>query len=116
VVECSQIECEDAPVHGVIYLVYPFAIGIFKYRAARQRKRKYERGSSLISAREVMKQIGRDKEKADLPFGEVRLPVSAEPKHAFIVGRPGVGKTVFLSQVLERLKERGERGIVYDFK
>ncbi len=101
---------------GVVYFFYPLVIGIFKYRAVRQRKRKYERGASLISPREVIKQIGKDKEKADLPFGEVRLPVSAEPKHAFIVGRPGVGKTVFLSQVLASLKERGERGIVYDFK
>ncbi len=101
---------------GVVYIFYPLAIGIFKFRAVKQRKRKYERGASLITEREVMKQIKKDKEKAALPLGEVRLPVSAEPKHAFIVGRPGVGKTVFLSQVLERLKERGERGIVYDFK
>ncbi|MBF0558678.1 MAG: type IV secretion system DNA-binding domain-containing protein [Nitrospirae bacterium] len=101
---------------GVVYLFFPIVIGIFKYRAVRQRKRKYERGAILTTPREINKQIRKDKENADLPFGGVRLPVSAEPKHTFIVGRPGVGKTVFLSQVLERLKERGDRGIVYDFK
>lgn len=99
-----------------IYLLFPVVIILFRRRAVKQKERVYERGAVLMPERQLMKGMRRKREQVDLPFGGVRLPVSAEPKHAFIVGRPGVGKTVFLSQVLERLKERGERGIVYDFK
>jgi type IV secretory pathway TraG/TraD family ATPase VirD4 len=99
-----------------VYLLFPVVISLFRRRAVKQKKRVYERGAVLMPERKLMRQMRKRREQVDLPFGEVKLPVSAEPKHTFIVGRPGVGKTVFLSQVLGRLKERGERGIVYDFK
>ncbi|MBI3755388.1 MAG: type IV secretion system DNA-binding domain-containing protein, partial [Deltaproteobacteria bacterium] len=63
--------------------------------------------------KELIKKSG---EKVDIPVGDIYLPVNAEVKHAFVIGRPGVGKTVMMSQVLQRLKERKAKGIVYDFK
>lgn len=49
-------------------------------------------------------------------MGPIQIPRSAEIKHFFVVGRPGVGKTVAMSQVIARVKERGAKGVVYDFK
>ena len=97
---------------AVIYFAFPFAIGIFKGRAKKQSSTKHLNGVCLISAEEFARQIG----KGDLPFGSFRLPWKEETKHCLTIGRPGTGKTVFLSQVVERLSERKAKGVIYDFK
>jgi type IV secretory pathway TraG/TraD family ATPase VirD4 len=97
---------------AVIYFAYPFAIGIFKSRAKNQSRTKHLNGAGLISAEQFARQIG----KGDLPFGSFRLPWKEETKHCLTIGRPGTGKTVFLSQVVERLSERKAKGVIYDFK
>jgi len=77
-----------------------------------QSRTKHLNGAGLISADEFARQIG----KGDLPFGSFRLPWKEETKHCLTIGRPGTGKTVFLSQVVERLAERNAKGVIYDFK
>ena len=95
-----------------IYLFYPFVIRYFGRRARRQSEPKYVRGARLIHHRDFKKRIGR----GDLPFGAFRLPRDEEIKHVFCIGRPGTGKTVLLSQIVERLRERNEKAVIYDFK
>lgn len=97
---------------SVIYFAYPFAIGFFKARAKKQSKTKHVSGAGLITPEEFAARIG----KGDLPFGSFRLPWKEETKHCLTVGRPGTGKTVFLSQIVERLIQRKAKGIIYDFK
>jgi type IV secretory pathway TraG/TraD family ATPase VirD4 len=105
-----------AIVSCAVYLLYPLVLLLFKRRAQNQSDKSYVRGGHLISAKEYDRILKKHGESCDLPFGTVSMPRSAETKHTFIVGRPGVGKTVMLSQILERLKQRGEKAIVYDFK
>ncbi len=97
---------------AVIYFAYPFTIGLFKARSKKQSSTKHINGAGLVSPEEFARQIG----KGDLPFGSFRLPWKEETKHCLTVGRPGTGKTVFLSQIVERLTERKAKGIIYDFK
>jgi type IV secretory pathway TraG/TraD family ATPase VirD4 len=97
---------------AVIYFAHPFAIGMFKARSINRSRTKHLSGAGLISADEFARQIG----KGDLPFGSFRLPWKEETKHCLTIGRPGTGKTVFLSQVVERLAERKAKGVIYDFK
>ena len=66
----------------------------FKNRADSQTDQKFIRGSKKITTQEYESQAKKDDEELDIPFGTVKMPISAEPKHTFIVGRPGVGKTV----------------------
>jgi type IV conjugative transfer system coupling protein TraD len=99
----------------LIYLLY-IPINIFFYRRAKeQSKSKFIRGSELVTPT-LLNKIIKKSEKVYLPIGEVSMPVSSEPKHTFIVGRPGVGKTVCLSQILEKIIARGDRVIIHDFK
>ncbi len=102
------------------WILYPFVMWRFTQRAKEQSKDRYVRGARLITEEELAKAIRRDGERTDLPVGSVMMPISAEAKHCFIIGRPGVGKTVAISQIIERLKERrsasGGKGIIYDFK
>ncbi len=99
-------------IFGSLYLIYPFVLMLFKGRATDQAKTQYLRGVSLIPDHQFAAEIG----KGDLPIGSFRLPWKEENKHCFIVGRPGTGKTVFLSQVVYRLSQRKEKAIIYDPK
>lgn len=99
-----------------LFTLYPFVIWRFHARAKEQVRDKFIRGARSIKARKLKRAIRRNGETADLPLGSVKMPLSAETKHCFIIGRPGVGKTVAISAIVERLRERGDKGIVYDFK
>ena len=95
-----------------IYLLLPFLLWRFKRKAVRQAEATTLRGARLATARDYRKKL----RKGDLPLGLFRLPRTEEVKHCLACGRPGTGKTVFLSQVLERLQERNEKCVVYDYK
>lgn len=49
-------------------------------------------------------------------IGKIPVPPWAETRHFLVVGRPGTGKTTLLNQVLEKLRARGEKAIIHDFK
>jgi type IV secretory pathway TraG/TraD family ATPase VirD4 len=97
---------------AVIYFAFPFAIGIFKGRARKLSATTHLDGAGFMSAEEFSQNNG----EVDLPFGSFRLPVQEEIKHCLAIGKHGTGKTVFLSGIVERLNERNEKGIIYDFK
>jgi len=114
--ELLRIKWNYLKIVTALLLVYPFLIMHFKVRSKKQSNRRYIRGSQIITREEYLNQLKKGNERVDLPFGSVEMPISAETKQTFIVGKPGKGKTVLLSGVLERLKERQEKAIVYDFK
>jgi len=99
-----------------VWIAFPLLILFYRWRARSDAETTHLRGARLISPRRLNRAIRSDGEKVDLRIGKVAFPKSAEVKHALILGRPGAGKTVLLSGLLERLMEREERGIVYDFK
>lgn len=96
--------------------VYPATIYYFSNLSRKQSENKYIRGAKLTTVAELKKEMAKRKEDVDIPFGEIKLPVSAEVKHYFMCGRPGAGKTVLTSKMFDRLRCRQERGILYDFK
>jgi type IV conjugative transfer system coupling protein TraD len=99
----------------LLYLLFIPSNILFAIRAKRQSESQFIRGARLISAKKLNKIIIK-KEPVFLSVGQVSMPVSAEVKHTFLIGRPGVGKTVCLSQILEKIIARGDRVIVHDFK
>ncbi len=97
-------------------LGYPLLLGYFKKRAKEQMKGEYVRGAQLIAPQELKEEMLRKGDRPDLPFGPVKLPRDAEVKHLLFIGAPGTGKTNQASQLIERLVNRGEKMVVYDFK
>lgn len=95
-----------------IFFLYPLAIRFFTKSAKEIKDDKHVRGGKLVSAKEIRRKV----KNGDLPFGNVRMPRDAETTHTFIMGRPGTGKTVLLSSILERVRERGEKAVIYDPK
>ena len=99
-----------------VCLLYPVILVLFKKRSIEQSDKRYIRGAKIDSSWEFGRLTKRRKETTALPFGSVNMPVAAEPKHCFIVGRPGTGKTVCMSAILNHLKNRNARTIIYDTK
>ena len=99
-----------------LYLLYPLVIVFFKSRAKGQSRSDYIRGAKLVTSHELKRDISQAYHHTSVQIGDIALPVEFEVRHAFIVGKPGSGKTVLLNNVLSALKERENRGIVYDYK
>ncbi len=97
-----------------VYLLHPVILIYFWKKAKKLQEAKHLRGAVIISAAELKKQMSKAREKTHLKIGEVDYPISAEVKHSFVIGRPGSGKTVCLSEIIEKL--RNEKCIIYDFK
>jgi len=49
-------------------------------------------------------------------LGIIPVPFWVENRHFLVVGRPGTGKTTLLNQIIEKLRQREEKAIIYDFK
>lgn len=99
---------------ALVWFGIPLYLLILKYKIKPEADNKYIRGAKLLKTNELMKSI---REKVALPFGEnVFMPIPAEVKHTFIVGKPGSGKTNTINQIIENIKSRKKKAIVYDFK
>lgn len=73
-----------------------------------------QRGSEQALAKDVAKQIKASKKPTDLVLGDVPLPVDSEPYHFLVAGSTGTGKSVALSSMIARLRERGDTVILVD--
>lgn len=99
-----------------VYLFYPLTLLFFRRRASEQADKAHLRGTRLIDPKRYRKLARKRKDPLDLPMGDVRMPLEAETKHLVVVGKSGCGKTNAVNQVIERLRERGERAVIYDSK
>lgn len=98
------------PISAFILLIF-----IFRFVAGKQGKGKQIRGSELVSPHRLTKLLKKEGE-GDLQIGEIKLPKKLETEHCLTVGRPGAGKTTMLYGIIQRLRERKEKTIIYDFK
>ena len=45
-----------------------------------------------------------------------KIPISQETKHTLLIAAPGAGKTQVIYPLVERIRERGDALLIYDFK
>ena len=96
------------------YLFCGLMIIQFKDVSEQYNEKEYIRGAKLITNKKFNLSIR--KKSPDIPIGHVYLPKESEVQHVFFIGAPGAGKTVFISQVLERVFERDQPCLIYDNK
>jgi len=98
----------------LVYAGY-IPIKIFFRRKAREHtKDDYKRGAKILRPAELNKQT--KNERRYFEFGEAKMPVSTEIKHTFVIGRTGAGKTLLTNNVVEKIRQRGNKAIIYDYK
>ncbi len=78
--------------------------------------KKLLKGSELLSIKAYTKVLNKAKLASDLVLGGVPLAKETETQHILIHGSPGCGKTVCMNQLLEQIRAKGQKAIVYDIK
>ncbi|MEM4406709.1 MAG: type IV secretion system DNA-binding domain-containing protein [Candidatus Methanomethylicaceae archaeon] len=97
-----------------VWLLYPTMLGYFKKRAVGMMSDQHLRGQKLVSDKELVKLIR--PRNISFYIGKIPFPVEYETRHMLIVGRPGTGKTTLINEILLRLREKGTKAIIHDFK
>lgn len=74
------------------------------------------KGDRLADVGTVIKMIRAQGGVSDLVFGREHLPLprSAELQHILVHGTTGTGKSTVIKELLDHIRQRGERAIVYD--
>ncbi len=77
------------------------------------------RGTQVLDAREPPASVFRERsprpgEVRPIRIGSARVPPEEECRSFLVAGAPGTGKSVAIGGMLETIRARGERAIVYD--
>lgn len=74
------------------------------------------KGDQLSSVKDIIKIIHAQNKISDLVFGTEQLPLPkrVECQHLLIHGTTGTGKSTVIKELLDHIRRRGERAIIYD--
>lgn len=78
------------------------------------KKEKIKRGTTLVPASDVKRQVFKKSKKNRLHIGEVPIPDAAEPYHFLIAGATGTGKSVAINHILKSLRAANDTVILVD--
>ena len=79
-------EPSESPLASIGVAV-PLLVKWFRRRAGKQAGPEFVRGSRLVDPEAWNRLLKKSRLQADLPLGNLRLPVSSEVKHVLTVGR-----------------------------
>ena len=113
-------DCFDALIHSgliaaVAALVLAGVLAFYFVRKGRsQTDNQFIRGSVLASSKRVKKQIQKDALASDIIIDGFPLIKNSEVQHLLVHGTVGTGKSQLIMKILDALRKRGDRVIVYD--
>lgn len=102
-------------IGGMVALSIMSAISVWlRRRGKSQTENKTIKGDILASKSETKKMINKAKKNSDLKLAGLPLIKGKETSHFLFHGSTGAGKTNAISELLEQIRERGNRAIIYD--
>ena len=93
---------------GIVLAIY------FIRRGKQQTTSQFIRGSQLDTAENVKKRIFRDNNASTITIDGFPLIKGTEVQHLLIHGTVGTGKSQLMMKIIDHLREKGDRVIVYD--
>ncbi|HCE5308585.1 TPA: type IV conjugative transfer system coupling protein TraD [Legionella pneumophila] len=99
--------------------VLSFVLGLclalyFIRRGKAQRANQFIRGSRIDTKENVTQQILEKKENSDITIDGFPLKANSEVQHLLVHGTVGTGKSQLIMKIMDALRKRGDRVIVYD--
>ncbi len=94
---------------GTLFLVVVY----FRKRGKKQSETKQLRGYEIAEKDSIKKLIKKDN-RSDITIGGLCLPKSFETGHVLIHGTTGMGKSVCIKELLDQIRKRGDKVIIYD--
>lgn len=99
----------------IIALITGFGLALyFIKRGKQQSENQFVRGSRLESPENVKKKIEREGVGSDLNIDGFPLIAGSEVQHLLVHGTVGTGKSQLMMKIMDTLRARGDRVIVYD--
>ncbi len=109
---------------GVALGVVAVALAGLHYAGGRLKRGRRLRGGELVSARQLRRRVAPLRTRLRRRFGRpadrpcriagIPWPDRAETRHTIVSGTTGSGKTVLIADLVEQIRARGERCVLYD--
>lgn len=96
---------------GIISLI--LIVIVLRKRGQSQSETKMLRGYAISSAKQIKKLINKQG-ASDIKVAGIPMPKNFETGHILIHGTTGMGKSVCIKELLEQIRARGDRVIIYD--
>lgn len=112
---CFDALIESAFIGGGLALILGTLVAVYFIRKGKfQAKNQFIRGTSLVPSATLKKQIIRACRASDLNFDGFPLIKDCEVQHLLVHGTVGMGKSQLIMKLMDGLRARGDRVIVYD--
>lgn len=112
---CFDAWIEAAFIGGGLALILGTLVAVYFIRKGKfQAKNQFIRGTSLVPSDTLKKQIIRAGRASDLNFDGFPLIKDCEVQHLLVHGTVGMGKSQLIMKLMDGLRARGDRVIVYD--
>jgi len=103
-------------IGGLVTTVLCFVV-LYRWlrkRGEQQTETKQLRGDEIADITTVKKLIHRSTQVSDICVSGLPMPANFEVRHVFVHGTIGSGKSVFIKELLDQIRKRGDRAIIYD--
>ncbi len=100
------------------------ALATLRYAGARLKRGRRLRGGELVSAKQLRRRVLPPRLRLPRPLAPaherpyriagIPWPDRAETRHTIVSGTTGSGKTVLIADLVEQIRARGERCVIYD--
>ncbi len=87
---------------------------IFMARSKKLSSSSLVRGSSLVGTCDLIEIIAQKNQRSDFTLAKVPLVKDSETQHILLTGTVGTGKSVALTELLDQVREKKQKAIVYD--
>ncbi len=96
---------------GLGIILFVVILTLVGYLKKRQR---ILRGSTFLSAKALKKHLQKSGKASDIVIAKTPLLKDAEMQHMLLSGTTGTGKSIYMLELMDNVRRRGQRAIVYD--